>query len=82
MKSKLTLAVAVAAMLLSGFWYGQSKASSNSAGSYEYQVLLDAPMNVNVKALNEYGAQGWELVGVAPDEKNGTIILYLKRTRK
>jgi hypothetical protein len=82
MRSKLAISFSVIALLLFGFWNQHGKASTDNGSSYEYHVLFDTPMNGNAKALNEYGAQGWELVGVAPNESNGTIKLYLKRPRK
>lgn len=82
MRNKFALALLTVALLSFGLWSQQSKAASESVKTYEYLTVLDSGVAGNVKALNDYGAQGWELIAAAPNAGNGVIVLYFKRTRK
>lgn len=82
MRSKLIIALLVTTLLAFAIWSQRGAAASETASSFEYQVIMDNQHGGAIKQLNEFGLQGWELVGVAPHENNGMTILYLKRTRK
>ena len=82
MSNRLTIALLAVVLLSFGLLNQQGKAASESVKTYEYLTVLDSGVAGNVKALNDYGAQGWELVAAAPNASNGVIVLYFKRTRK
>lgn len=77
MRSKTIVALLVAILLSLCISRNRSEASNEAVNSYEYQILS----TVDVKQLNDAGAQGWELVSVTPIQ-NGPTYLYLKRLRK
>ena len=81
MRSKLIVALLVATLLSFALWNYRGEAASETASSYEYQVVFDNVSAPSVQQLNDLGAHEWELVGVSSRE-NGPIILFLKRTRK
>ena len=82
MRSKLTVAVLIGLLLSLALLSRHSKAADDAAASYEYQVMPDpTDSREGLKLLNDFGAQGWEIVGVSTRE-NQPIKLYLKRTRK
>ena len=81
MRKKFWLALLAVGLLWFGLWNEHGKAATDSVNTYEYMVILDGGVAGNVKGLNEYGAQGWELVSAVPNASNGMIVLYLKRTR-
>jgi len=79
MKKRILLALAVVTLVTVGTWgYGQKDKSSNA--SYEYQVIDDPIQTMSwddgTNKLNQLGAQGWEIVGIARDR------VYLKRTKR
>ena len=77
MRSKTIVALLVAILLSLCISRNSSEASNEADTTYEYKVLT----MVDVKQLNDAGAQGWELVSVTPIQ-NGPTYLYLKRLRK
>lgn len=85
MKSKLAIALLIAGVLSIGAWSGYGQTGKQKNVTYEYDVIDDPTGTLGydkgVKKLNEYGANGWEIVGVfwAP---NSYPKLYLKRTIK
>jgi hypothetical protein len=86
MRKKMLLGMAVAVLLCVVGWTSYAQRSNPSKVSYEYQVMADPTEIMNfdegVKKLNELGAQGWELVGVAgPSEHSGTR-LYFRRIKE
>ena len=82
MRTKLIIALLVTILLSFATWSQRGAAANETAGKYEYQVILDNQVGGAIKQLNDLGAAGWELVGAAPHENNGMTTLYLKRTRK
>ena len=83
MRSKLIVALLVTTLISFALWSQRGAAASETATSFEYQAIIDHWGDGNKKQLNDLGAQGWELVGVATYDTNGGMtILYLKRTRK
>jgi predicted negative regulator of RcsB-dependent stress response len=80
MKHKMLLASAIVALLTAGVWtgYGQKERAWNA--SFEYQVIADPTqaraLDDGINQLNQLGAQGWEIVGLA----HGNV--YLKRTKR
>jgi hypothetical protein len=82
MRRKVIVALVVAIVLSFALLSRQSEAAKDSVTVYEYQVLPDpTDSRDGLKLLNDFGAQGWEIVGVSTRE-NQTTKLYLKRTRK
>ena len=87
MKSKLAIALLIAALLSIGAWRGYAQTGKQKNVTYEYAVVEDPTADGNfthdeaVKKLSEYGAEGWELVGIR-QVGNGVPWLYLKRTVK
>ena len=81
MKNKLILGLAMFALLTTAAWtgYGQ-KDKSASRVTYEYDVLEDPvetlAMDAGIAKLNEFGKQGWEIVGIAEHR------VYLKRAKR
>lgn len=87
MKSKLAIALLIAALLSIGAWSSYGQTGKERAVTYEYAVITDPTADGNfsqdegLKKLNEFGAHGWEIVGVR-QVGNGVPWLYLKRTNK
>jgi hypothetical protein len=82
MRRKVIVALVVAMVLSFALLSRQTEAAKDSVTVYEYQVLPDpTDSRDGLKLLNDFGAQGWEIVGVSTRE-NQTTKLYLKRTRK
>ena len=81
MKNKLLLGLAMFALLTTAAWtgYGQ-KDKPAKVVAFEYDVLHDPveimAMDAGVAKLNEFGAQGWEIVGIAEHR------VYLKRAKR
>ena len=84
MKTKLAIAVLVAALLSIGAWSGYGQTGKENV-RYEYAVIEDPTVSLShdegVTMLNKFGAQGWEIVGVRQSGNAGPQ-LYLKRTIK
>ena len=85
MRSKLTITLFIIALLSVVAWNGQSQTSKARNVIYQYDVIADPTETMGqdegVKKLNEFGAQGWEIVGVSRTE-NAHPRLYLRRTIK
>ena len=85
MKSKLALALLIAALLSIGAWTGYGQTGKQKNVVYQYDVIDDPTVTLGydkgVKKLNEYGALGWEIVGVVHVE-NAYPRLYIKRAIK
>jgi len=85
MKSKLAIALLIAALLSIGAWSGYGQTSKQKTVMYQYDVIDDPTVTLGydrgVKKLNEYGALGWEIVGVIHSE-NAYPRLYIKRAIK
>jgi hypothetical protein len=85
MKSKLAIALLIAALLSIGAWSGYAQTGKQKTVMYQYDVIDDPTVTLGydkgVKKLNEYGAQGWEIVGVVHVE-NAYPRLYIKRANK
>lgn len=85
MRSKVLTVALVVALLSIVAWSSQGQTDKPGSVSYEYQVLADptetASMDEGLKKLNELGAQGWELAGVAK-VGNKASRLYFRRIRK
>ena len=83
MKSKLTIAVLIAALLSIGAWSVHSQTAKLKGVTYQYTVIYDPVDTIGtdegLKKLDELGAHGWEIVGVSKAE-NSAPRLYLKRT--
>jgi len=83
MKSKLAVTLLIAGLLSIGAWSIHGETGKDKGVTYQYDVIDDPTGTLGydkgVKKLNEYGANGWEIVGVfyAP---NAYPKLYLKRT--
>jgi hypothetical protein len=85
MKSKLAIALLIAGLLSIGAWSGYGQTSKQRNVTYQYDVIDDptGPLGYDkgVQKLNEYGAQGWEIVGVY-QIPNSYPRIYLKRAIK
>ena len=85
MKSKLAIALLIAGLLSVGAWSGYGQTGKQRNVMYEYDVIDDPTGTLGydqgVKKLNEFGARGWEVVGVS-HLPNSYPRLYLKRTIK
>lgn len=83
MRSKLSIALLLAALLSVVAWNGQSQTSKPRNVMYQYDVIYDptetSGQDEGLKKLNQLGAEGWEIVGVSRAE-NAHPRLYLKRT--
>ena len=86
MKSKLAIALLIAGLLSIGAWSGYGQTGKEKNVTYEYAVIDDptepSSHDVGVKKLNDFGAQGWEIVGVSIRAPDSYTQLYLKRTIK
>jgi hypothetical protein len=85
MKSKLTIALLIAGVLSIGAWSIHGQTGEEKNVTYEYAVIDDpiaGSREDEVKMLNKFGAQGWEIVGVDQIASNAPTRLYLKRTIK
>jgi len=75
----------IAALLSIGAWSGYGQTGKEKNVRYEYAVIEDPTRALSydegMKKLNEFGAQGWEIVGIRQAE-NAIPWLYLKRTIK
>ena len=89
MKNKLNLVLALAALICLTGWTTLAKLQKDPARqNWEFlEVELDTRFQSTPK-LNQYGSQGWELVGVTsscPSSPDATIsckyMAYLKRSR-
>lgn len=86
MKSKLTIALLISALLSTGAaWSGQGQTDKSKNVAFEYQVIADPTamqgQDAGLKTLNNLGSQGWEITGVVQHGENPPM-LYLKRFRK
>lgn len=85
MRSKLAIALLIAALLCVGAWSGQGQTDKVRRVSYEYTVMGDPTagygMDEGIERLNQLGSKGWELAGVA-QEKDGSRWLYFKRLKR
>ena len=85
MKSKLAIALLIAALLSIGAWSGYGQTGKQKNVMYQYDVIDDPTVTLGydkgVKKLKEFGAQGWEIVGVMYRE-NSYPRLYIKRALK
>ena len=86
MKSKLAIALLIAALLSVGAWRGYAQTGKEKIATYEYLVIDDPTetliRDAGVHKLNEFGAQGWELVGVSSKAPDSYTRIYFKRTIK
>ncbi|HEX3247777.1 MAG TPA: hypothetical protein VHS05_00010 [Pyrinomonadaceae bacterium] len=86
MKSKLAIALLIAGLLSIGAWRGYGQTGKEKNVTYEYAVIDDPTekliRDAGVHKLNEFGAQGWEIVGVSSKAPDSYTRLYLKRTIK
>lgn len=87
MKSKLAIALLIAALLSIGAWSSYGQTGKERAVTYEYSVIDDPSetggnRDAGIKKLNELGAQGWEIVGVTIRSPDSYTRLYLRRTIK
>ena len=89
MKNRLSLILAVALISLAG-WTVQAKLQKNTAAKqiWDYEEVELDTNSYSAPRLNEFGKQGWELVGVTsncPSSHDSTIRCtykaYLKRPR-
>jgi Domain of unknown function (DUF4177) len=80
---RLLLAVVAAALLLcAAGWTGYAQRGKTKRVTWEYKTLTFTNQSVDKEsfnALNELGAQGWELVGVS--EVGGIPSCFLKRPK-
>ena len=85
MKSKLTIAFLIAGVLSIGAWNGLAQTDGAKSVRYEYQVIRDPTwvqgQDEGLTKLNQLGAAGWEITGVAHRGENAPT-LYLKRVRR
>ena len=87
MKSKLAIALLIAALLSIGAWTIHGQTSKEKNVTYEYAVIEDPTVALThdegVAMLNKFGAQGWEIVGIRQPAPGTTLPqIYLKRTIK
>ena len=86
MKSKLAIALLIGAVLSIGAWSGYGQTVKEKNVTYEYLVIDDPTekliRDAGVHKLNEFGAQGWELVGVSSKAPDSYTRIYFKRTIK
>ena len=79
-KTSLLVAAVFAGLLLSGFvaWsaYAQKKEAGKVRVTWEYKEVINPQAN----QANEYGADGWEMVGYAVDANSNRFMCF-KRAR-
>ena len=90
-KAYLLVAVVVLFCIVGWTVYGQGKSSPSNV-TYEYMVIYDptltGAMDAAAKKINEWGAQGWELVGVSNERMADQVgnppqtKLFFKRAKK
>jgi hypothetical protein len=81
MSSKVVLKIALAIILIGGLlsagWTGNQ---SGMKTSWEYRVVeLCSTQYSSNGMLNQHGADGWELVSVAPPSNTSCVYYYFKR---
>ena len=85
MRSKVSVALLVIALLSIGAWSGQGQTDKARSVAYEYQVIADPTagqgQDEGLKKLNQLGSQGWEITGVIQHGENPPK-LYLKRIKR
>jgi hypothetical protein len=84
MKSKLAIALLIAGLLSIGAWSGYGQTGKERNVTYEYAVVeasVALGPDEEMKMLNKFGAQGWEIVGIS-QPANAQPRIYLKRTIK
>ena len=88
MKVKTVLIFATLVLACVVGWTVHARRSSAAATRWEYQVIFDpaidslsrtASFDKGVKAMNELGAQGWEIFGINNTQHG--VLLYLKRAK-
>lgn len=81
LKLPLFLAIALLVSLLG--WNSYAKVESSSRKAWEYKVVAGAfPADEAQRVLSEYGAEGWELVGIdVTSNVRSHPIYYLKREK-
>jgi uncharacterized protein YpuA (DUF1002 family) len=86
MRSKLAIALLIAALLSIGAWNGYGQTSKPTTVKYEYAVIEDPTEththDEGVNTLNKFGAEGWEVIGVTSKAENRYTRIFLKRTIK
>lgn len=81
-RNALALLIVVAVLIFAIGWINSGQASTK--GNWEYKtVYAGGPKFSGDATLNELGAQGWELAGVAAWNFEGVsqTTLYFKRAR-
>jgi hypothetical protein len=85
MKNRLAIALLIAGLLAIGAWSGYGQTGKQRNVVYQYDVIDDPITTLGydqgVKKLNEFGAQGWEIVGTSYIP-HAQPRIYLKRTIK
>jgi hypothetical protein len=77
---RLLLAVVAAALLLCAVgWTGYAQRGKTKRTAWEYKVFIFPQPYAEENRLNEFGAQGWELVDVT--EIGGTKVSFFKRPK-
>lgn len=80
MKTKINWLLAAAALLCVVGWSGSAQKPGPSKATWEYATMR----NPDDARINEFGAQGWELVSVTfgcASEFNCSSLAYFKRAR-
>jgi uncharacterized protein DUF4177 len=88
-RSKLTLVVAIVAVLFLVGWTGRADQPSKTDWEYKAIVIWHNPdvMQPSMKELNDLGDDGWELVTTIPSEvthgnsHQSRLTCYFKRPR-
>ena len=85
MKSKLTIALLIVGVLSIAAWSIHGQTGKDRNVTYEYAVIEDPvaqSYDDEMKLLNKFGAQGWEIVGINQLPNSSPTKIYLKRTIK
>lgn len=78
-KRLVLAAVAAALLLCAAGWTAYAQRGRAKRGAWTYKAVTASTVQPDEKALNELGAQGWELVGVT--EVGGTTFYFFKRPK-
>ena len=78
MRRSVYMGVILLVVVIAAGWAASYRSAASTRVSWEYKIISDPTQhtggdqfNAGVKALNDLGLQGWELVGVSDEVKSG-----------